>query len=136
MQLIPTRFTNKHQPFVGSVALGAMTTPDACLTRVICINFDHHRASHWRFVGQESQQLSVTPAGTAAIGLLLLLGAVGATAPFGAVTNASQLLDADESVGVGTKNLRSESAIGVSNEPSFPARQRHQTADCGTGAFC
>ncbi len=99
------------------------------------IHFDHHRTAQRRFVSQEAQQFGVTPPCTSTVCLPGFLGTVLPAAPFGAVTDSSQFLDADKGMGKGVEDLDSKRRINVSNKPSFSARQLYQTAHSGTSAF-
>ena len=117
--MIPATFANKHQPGIGAVAFRAVTATGASLAGVVRVNLHDETAMQRRFVGQESQQLSVAPSRTAAIGLPLLLRTVRAAASFGTLMHSGQFFDADKGVGIGFEDFRSERAIGVSNEPSF-----------------
>ncbi len=135
MQRIPATLADEHQSLLRPVALRAMAALGAGLRGVVRVHLHHHAPDNRRFVRQKAQQLGVTPARTAAVRLPLLLGTALPAAPFGAFTRSGQFLDADQSLGEGTKDLGGKRVVGISNKPSFPARQRHKTAHGGTGAF-
>src|SRR5438128_8352621 len=104
MEDIMAVLTHEEQAVLRAVRFAGMPTDGACLTAVVGINLDGHRLVQECFIGNHTMQFSKGPLGIGGIGLPLLPGnrfgslavlLAPMGAPFGALTNVGQILQAD-----------------------------------------
>src|SRR5712691_7998382 len=135
MQGIATMLTDEEQTLVGAISRAGMPTDGAGLTGIVGIHFDCHTLLQEGFIGNHGMQFSKGPLGVGGVGLALLLARTLALAPFGPVSNVSQLFQADERMRIGARNLLTHNMVGVLLQPSLSSANYHQPAGSGASAF-
>ena len=136
--------THEEQAVLRAVRFARMPTDGACLTAVVGINLDGHRLVQECFIGNHTMQFSKGPLGIGGIALPLLPGnrfgslavlLAPMGAPFGALTNVGQILQADQAVGVLVDDACGNDMIGVLLQPSLPSTDSDESPRGGSGAF-
>ena len=135
MYLIPTHFTNHHQPRVGSIPFGTVTALWAALRCVVGMDFGGHAAHQRRFITHEGLQLCKAPLATATLGRFRFLAGFGIAAAFCTLSDIGQILKSYQRLRETSQQLLRQRVVPIRNKPSFPSTQGNQSSGCGTGAF-
>ena len=96
---------DKEQPLLGSVLFARKATARACLAGIMGIHLDAQRARQDRFIGEKAMQFRKRPLRGVLVGPALLLRSFLAPLAFRPFSDAIQLFQADESVGVRVQDV-------------------------------
>jgi hypothetical protein len=118
MQGIATLLTDEEQARLGAIRPAGMPTDGTGLTAIVGVHFDGHTLMQEGFIGDHGVQFGKGPFAIGSISLALLLARTLALAPFGPVSNVSQVF-----------------MVGVLLQPSLSPSDHHQTAGGRTSAF-
>src|SRR5215469_6104074 len=111
MERVMAILTHKEQAFVWPVRISRMATNRTRLTGIVGVYFDSHTLLQERFIGNHGLQLSKRPLGVSGMSFPLLLTAL--TSAFGALSNACQIFQSDETVGLLGHDTFGDCVIGV-----------------------
>jgi len=127
--------TDKEQTVIRPIPFAGMPTVGTGLTSIVGIHFDRHAVMQKRLIGDHGVQFSKGPFGVDRIGPPLLLARMLAFAPFGPVSNLSQVFQADERMRMCAHESLTHDMVGVLLQPSLSPAHHHQTAGGRTSAF-
>ena len=130
-----TALTHEAQSLLGPVLWADIATARACLAGVVGIYLHTEGTGTHRFIVQETAQLRKGPATGVAVGSALLLRGLFAVLPFGALTNARQLFQANKTVGMGVQNVLTDRMVRVQLQPSLSLAQEDASSCRAASAF-
>ena len=131
-----TVLAHKEQAVLGTVLSAGVAAARAGLTGVVGIHANAATACQGRFVGEQSAEFRKRPLGGMSIRLAgsggnqnQLLALATPLATFCPLADASQIFQADETVGMGVQDLLGDGVVGAQLEPSrLPAPWRSVAA--------
>src|SRR5262249_42032052 len=127
-----TDLTDKEQAFFRAILFAGMSTFGAHLTGLVGIYFDACTARKTRLVEQEALQFGKRPLRGVPVSLALFLARSSDLLPFGPLPNAGQVLQPDESVGMGVNNALADGVIDCQLQPSLSSLQVDLASLCRT----
>ncbi len=127
--------TAKEQALVGTICLGSMPTHGTRSARAVGVYLDDHRPMQKGFIGNHAVQLGKGPLGAGGVRFPLLPGCCLPMLAFGSLSNAFQILQADERGGVSPDDAFGDYMIGVGFQPSLSPADGDQTPCRRTSAF-
>src|SRR5579871_6104119 len=135
MEGVMTALAHKEQPLSGPVRFAAIAAVWACLTGVVGVHLHTEGACEDGFVVQKAAQLCKRPLGSMPVDSPLLLCGFLTMFALGPVSNASQVFQADETLGMSAQDVLTDRMIGIQLQPSLSLAD-DDASSCGrTSAF-
>jgi len=116
-------------PFAGKAALGTG------LTGIVSICLDTDAPGLLGFVPDEGMQFRKGPRGRVPIGRALLQAGFLAVFPFGALPDAREVFQADESMGVRVQEMLADGVVGIQLQPSLSLADSDASPGGAASAF-